>query len=89
MNKLSPSIQELISTPVRKEIFNTVNLLKGDFTFIQLYQALEKRQVTVSVTSVQNLLKALNYRGYLREYTIKENKSPGRSTIYYRKLTNA
>ncbi|MGE0589407.1 MAG: transcriptional repressor [Cyclobacteriaceae bacterium] len=86
MSELPPSIQELISTPIRKEIFKMVNLQKDGFTFHELYSSLEKKNINVSVTSVQNFLKALHYRGYLKEYALKENKTPGRSTIHYKKL---
>jgi len=79
-------IRDLISTPTREEIFKMVSSLKDGFTFLDVYTALEKEKVNVSITSVQNFLKALSYRGYLKEYTIKETKTPGRSTIHYKKL---
>lgn len=86
MSDLPPRIKELISTPTRAEIFKTITHQKDGFTFLDVFTTLEKKQVNVSITSVQNFLKALSYRGYLREYTLKETKTPGRSTIHYKKL---
>jgi len=63
-----------------------VSSLKDGFTFLDVFTALERQGVNVSITSVQNFLKALCYRGYLKEYNIKETKTPGRSTIHYKKL---
>lgn len=86
MNDLPPRIRELISTPTRKEIFKSITRQKDGFTFLDVFTTLEKKQVNVSITSVQNFLKALSYRGYLREYTLKETKTPGRSTIHFKKV---
>lgn len=86
MSNLPLRIQELISTPTRKEIFKTIKLQKDGFSFQDLYSALEEKKVNVSITSVQNMLKALYYRGYLKEIAIKDNKKRGRSIIHYKKL---
>ncbi|MEQ8426042.1 MAG: transcriptional repressor [Cyclobacteriaceae bacterium] len=87
MSELPPRIQELISTPIREKIFKLIDSQKDGFTFQEVYKALEKREVDVSVTSVQNFLKSLSYRGYLKEYTVKDNKTRGRSTIHYKKTS--
>jgi len=85
MSDIPLRIKELISTPTREEIFKMIANQKDGFTFLDVYQALERNKVNVSITSVQNLLKALSYRGYLKEYTLKESKTPGRSTIHYKR----
>jgi len=85
MSELPPRVQELISTPTREEIFKMIASQQDGFTFHDVYTALESEGISVSITSVQNLLKALSYRGYLKEYTLKKTKTPGRSTIHYKK----
>ncbi len=79
-------IKDLISTPAREEIFKMVSNQRDGFTFHDIFTALEKKKVNVSMTSVQNFLKALSYRGYLKEYTLKETKTAGRSTIHFKKI---
>ena len=88
MNKYPPRVQELISTPTREEIFKIITTQQDGFTFHDVYTALKNENIEVSITSVQNLLKALSYRGYLKEYTLKKTKTPGRSTIHYKKKTS-
>ena len=85
MRGLPPEIRELISTPIRKEIFKTINGQKDGFTFHELFRAINKKGIAASATSVQNFLKSLRYRGYLEEYSLKETKTAGRSTIHYRR----
>ncbi len=85
MSGLPREIKELISTPIRKEIFKAINGQKDGFTRFQLFREIERKRLNVSITSIQNLLKSLSYRGYLEEYTLKETKSAGRSTIHYRR----
>lgn len=87
MSKLAPEIQELISTPLRKRLFQIINSQKGGFTFTDIYAALEKKSVDMSAASVQNFLKSLSYRGYLTEYTRKESKTAGRSTIHFKRAS--
>ena len=84
MSKLPPEIQELISTPIREQIFKIINTQKDGFTFLDIHQALEKKRVDVSMTSVQNFIKSLSYRGYLKESPLKESKTAGRSTIHFK-----
>lgn len=84
MRKLPPEIQELISTPIRERIFQIINSQKEGFTFLDIHQELEHKQVDVSLTSVQNFIKSLSYRGYLKEYPLKESKTAGRSTIHFK-----
>ncbi|MEQ8361238.1 MAG: transcriptional repressor [Cyclobacteriaceae bacterium] len=85
MSELPPRVQELISTTTREEIFKMIDSQLDGFTFHDVYTALKNKGVNVSITSVQNLLKALSYRGYLKEYALKKTKTPGRSTIHYKK----
>jgi Fe2+ or Zn2+ uptake regulation protein len=85
MSELPSRIRELISTPTREEIFKMINSQQDGFTFLDVYTALKNKGINVSITSVQNLLKALSYRGYFKEYTLKKTKTPGRSTIHYKK----
>ena len=85
MSELKPWIKELISTPKREQIFKIISNQKDGFTFHDVYASVEEHNITASVTSVQNFLKALSYRGFLEEYPLKENKTPGRSTIHYKK----
>lgn len=85
MSRLPPEIKELISTPIRKEIFKTIKSQKDGFTFHELFSVVKKKGITASITSVQNFLKSLRYRGYLEEYSLKETKTAGRSTIHYRR----
>lgn len=86
MSELPSRVQELISTPTREEIFKMINSQQDGFTFLDVYTALKNKGINVSITSVQNLLKALSYRGYLKEYNLKKTKTPGRSTIHYKRL---
>jgi len=86
MSELPPRIQELISTPTRQQIFDVIVTQKDGFTFSDVFTALEAKKVDVSITSVQNFLKALCYRRFLKEYNLKESKTPGRSTIHYKRL---
>lgn len=81
----SPQIAELISTPLRRQIFKIIKAKPKDFTFNELYAELSTRKIEVSIASVKNLLIALCHRGYLRENMVKETKSRGRSTIHYMK----
>ena len=85
MSDVPPKIQELISTPTRKEIFDTIVNQKDGFTFFDVLRTLENNNINVSLTSVQNLVKALSFRGYLEEYTLKDSKTAGRSTIHFKK----
>ena len=85
MSDLKPWIKDLISTPQREKIFKIISHQKDGFTFHDVYTSVEKDKITASITSVQNFLKALSYRGFLKEYPLKENKTPGRSTIHYKK----
>lgn len=85
MNELPPRVRELISTPTREDIFKIIASQQDGFTFQDVFSALKNKGVNVSITSVQNLLKALSYRGYLKDYPLKKTKTAGRSTIHYKK----
>ena len=88
MSKLSPKIDELISTPIRKEIFKVIGMQKDGFTKEELLNALRNKNIRASMALVQNLLKALRYRGYLQAHALKETQTAGRSTIHYRKASS-
>ncbi|MEQ9591209.1 MAG: transcriptional repressor [Cyclobacteriaceae bacterium] len=85
MSDLPQRVQELISTPTREQLFKIVSTQEAGFTFSDVYKATQENDLEVSVTSVQNFLRALCYRGYLKERNIKETKSRGRSTIHYQR----
>lgn len=85
MSGLPPEIRELISTPIRAEIFKTIGSQEDGFTKEELLKSLKSKNIQVSIALVQNLLKALSYRGYLQAYALKETKTAGRSTIHYRR----
>lgn len=85
MTRVSPQLSELISTPLRRQIFKIINAQRKGFTFNELYTELGNQKIEVSIASVKNLVIALCHRGYLLENTVKETKSRGRSTIHYTK----
>lgn len=85
MSELPPGVQELISTPTREKIFKMIASQPDGFTLQVIHTALINQKVDISLASVQNILKSLSYRGYLKVYTLKETKTRGRSTVHYKK----
>ena len=85
MKELPSRVKELLTTPHREEIFNFIASQPDGFTLHGVHAELKNKKITASIASVQNMLKSLNYRGYLETFDVKVGKNPGRSTIFYKK----
>lgn len=78
-------IQDLINTDERKKIFQAMLTLHSDFTSKELQHALLNEGLNIRITTVQNLLRGLCYRGYLIQSNIKLGTTRGRSTLHFKK----
>lgn len=85
MTEVPRKLQDLIATTGRIEIFEAVASLGNTFTIQDVCSHLQANGSYVRVASVQTLLRALYYRGYLEQIAIKKDSNRGRSTIHFRK----
>lgn len=85
MTEVPRKLQDLIATNGRIEIFEAVASLGNTFTIQDVCSHLQANGSYVRVASVQTLLRALYYRGYLEQFAIKKDSRRGRSTIHFRK----
>jgi Fe2+ or Zn2+ uptake regulation protein len=81
-------IQDLINTPERLRIFKAVTEQDTTFTSTDVQFHLQKDGTNIRITTIQNLLRGLCYRGYLEQFSIKTTTTRGRSTIHFKKAQN-
>ena len=79
------SIDDLINSPQRIKIFQLILLHQDTFTIKDVQIQLIKSGTEITTTTIQNLLRALCYRGYLEQFSVKMTPTRGRSTIHFKK----
>lgn len=78
-------IQDLINTPERLRIFEAITSQdKLTFTSKDVQYQLRQGGVNIRITTVQNLLRGLCYRGYLEQFSVKTSTTRGRSTLHFK-----
>jgi hypothetical protein len=88
MNTIPEKIRALLSTPGREKIFESIISFEGPFCVSELLDKLKAQGIMVKRNGRANeLLRALCYRGFLRESkTRPEKNGRGRPIIYYHKI---
>ena len=79
-------IYDLVKTPDRQKIFQSLSLFENTFTSKDVQIHLQEQGTNIKIITVQNLLRALCYRGYLERFPIKSNTTRGRSTLHFKRI---
>lgn len=83
MNDLPLKLRDIINSSEKVKMYEIVSSLENTFTTKDVCKLLQKDGVNVRITMVQTILKALTYRGYLKQFDFKIGNTRGRSTIHY------
>ena len=85
MSDLPSQLRDLFNSPERIKIFEVVSSFENLFTIKDVVNQLQTKGLNIRITTVQTILKALSYRGYLKQFELKIGNSRGRSTIHYQR----
>ena len=88
MNTIQKKIRARLTTPGREKIFESIISFEGPFCLDDLLDKLKIQGIIVKRNGMANeLLRALCYRGFLRESKISQrNKRRGRPVVYYQNI---